>query len=492
MEYVIGVDIGTGSTKALAVNFSGQVISSAQAHYQTTSPSPGYYEQDPELVWQAFVNVIIALKSKVQSEPAAIILSSAMHSLIPVDLHGQPLHNMIIWADNRSATIAERIKKSAAAEMLYEQTGTPIHAMSPLCKIVWLKENNLKIFEQTKKFISIKELIWFKLFKTYEVDHSIASATGIMDIETCIWSANALDIAGISESQLSNLVSTDFQRNNIDVETCKILGIHPSTPFISGASDGCLANLGSFATAPGVAALTIGTSGAVRVASHAPVQNFNAMTFNYRLDNNTFICGGPSNNGGAALKWYAEIFLQKPLNSSSDYDTLLGSLSSTAPGADGLFFLPYLFGERAPIWNSDASGVFFGIKGRHSQSHFTRAVIEGISMALYDIADNMIRGGLPITQVNVSGGFVRSASWLQILANIFNKKICLINADDASAIGAAYLGLKALKVISSYGELKPETIKNILPQQEYIQLYQNNFLTYRNLYHSLKGNMVAN
>lgn len=490
-QYVIGVDIGTGSTKALAVNFSGQVISSSQAHYQTVSPQFGHYEQAPELVWQAFIKAISRLTSEIQSSPAAVILSSAMHSVIPVDKHGVPLHNMIIWADNRSADIAGRIKKSAAGEMLYEQTGTPIHAMSPLCKIVWLKENNSIVFKQTHKFISIKEFIWHKLFGTYEIDHSIASATGLMDIENCTWSANALDMAGISAEQVSTLVSTNFKQDSADIASCKLLGIPPSTPFIAGASDGCLANLGSFATGPGIAALTIGTSGAVRVASQKPVQNFKAMTFNYRLDDETFICGGPSNNGGAALKWYAEIFLQKPLLDTSDYDNLLGTLSQTAPGADGLIFLPYLFGERAPVWNSEASGVFFGIKSRHNQSHFTRAVVEGISMALYDIADNMINGGLPISQVNVSGGFVRSSAWLQILANIFNKKICLINADDASATGAAYLGLKTLNIIQSYNQLKSDKVTEVLPQVEFVQVYRNNFDTYRNIYQRLSPIMVS-
>jgi gluconokinase len=491
VDYVIGIDIGTGSTKALAIDFKGHVVSTAQVHYPTLTPEPGYFEQAPELIWQAFIKCVTRIISDVKTNPAAITLSSAMHSIMPVDQNGKPLHNSIIWADNRSADIAERIKQSAAGEMLYEQTGTPIHAMAPLPKIAWLKEHNPALFKSAYKFISVKEYIWLQLFKTYEADHSLASAEGLMDIENFCWSENALDTCGISVSQLSTLVATNYSRSGADPVVCKQMGLDPQTPFIIGASDGCLANLGSFATEKGVAALTIGTSGAVRVASNSPVFNFEAMTFNYRLDEKTFICGGPSNNGGVALKWFVENFLQKPLASPEDYDAILNTLSDTSAGAEGLIFLPYLFGERAPIWNSEASGVFFGIKSRHTQAHFTRAVIEGISMALYDIADNMIKSGLQISQVHVSGGFVRSSAWLQILANIFNKKICLINSDDASAMGAAYLGLKTLGIITDYNSLKPDKITEILPEPECVAAYQKSFQTYRSLYESLREHMIS-
>jgi gluconokinase len=206
------------------------------------------------------------------------------------------------------------------------------------------------------------------------------------------------------------------------------------------------------------------------------------MTFNYRLDENTFICGGPTNNGGVALKWYVESFLGKPLATIEDYAAILRTLPDTLPGADGLIFLPYLFGERAPLWNSDSCGVFFGIRSNHTQAHFTRAVVEGISTALYDIAENMMQAGSEIKQIHVSGGFVKSSLWLQVLANIFNKKICLINSDDASALGAGFLGLKTLNIISTYQALQPETSKEIFPEPEHVVTYEKSFRTYKELY----------
>lgn len=489
-QYVIGIDIGTGSSKALALNARGETLTSSQVHYDISSPLPGHCEQDPEMVWNAFISCIKRITTELKTPPDAIVLSSAMHSVIPVNSRGDAISPMIIWADNRSASIAKRIYESALGEVLYEQNGTPLHAMTPLCKILWLKENKKNIFTSAFKFISIKEYIWFKLFGDFQVDHSIASATGLMDILACQWSSNALSLLDMGEEKLSQLVPTNYKRSNVSSDLCTQLGVLPRTPFITGASDGCLANLGSFATDHGIAALTIGTSGAVRVASNQPVYNFKAMTFNYRLDEKTFICGGPTNNGGVALRWYVTNFLKLPLNTADDYNAILKTISNASPGSDGLVFLPYLFGERAPIWNSESAGAFFGIKSHHKQEHFTRAVVEGISFALYDIAENLIAGGSTIEEIHVSGGFVRSSAWLQILADIFNIKVCLLNTDDASAMGAAFLGLKETRLINDLQMLKPKTIKEVLPQRVNQEVYQRSFETYRKVYSSTKDLMI--
>jgi gluconokinase len=484
-DYVVGVDIGTSSTKALAIDSSGKVISTIQIHYSAKTPIPGRSEQDPEIVLNAFVECVQKLVLGRQYSPKAIILSSAMHSVIPVNQNAESLHPMIVWSDNRSAKIAERIKHSAMGEVLYEQTGTPIHAMSPLSKIIWLKENDPGLFSRTNKFISIKEFIWYRLFREFEVDHSIASATGLMDIENLQWNSNALDTAGINTNQLSQLVATSFQRSHPDSELASTLCIDPTTAFIIGASDGCLANLGSSAYSQGVASLTIGTSGAIRVAGKQPIFNYKAMVFNYRLDEETYISGGPTNNGGIVLKWYAENFLKKQLTTADDYSSLLQSLKNTE-ASDGLIFLPYLFGERAPIWNSEASGVFFGIKNYHTQDHFTRAVIEGISFALADIAENLDAADLPISIIHVSGGFVRSKAWLQILSDILQRRIALLHTEDASALGAGYLGLKTLGWVDGYHAFRSEPVDEIFPDPAKATYYKNQLIRYRKVYHQLE------
>jgi gluconokinase len=484
-EYVIGIDAGTGSLKGLAVDLKGSVVTSSQFSYPLIHESDDRREIDPANIWQAFINCVRQILDEMGSNPQCIVLSTAMHSLIVIGDGGTLLTKMLTWADNRAGAIAQRLRKSASGEMLYEQTGTPIHAMSPLCKILWMKENDRETFNRAVKFISIKEFLWWKLFGHFEVDYSIASASGMMDIERLHWNENALSVAGIESDKLGRLVDTNFSRRSLDPPLAQLIGLSANTIFLIGGSDGCMANLGSFATSAGVAALTIGTSGAIRVASASPVYNFAAMTFNYRLDSETYICGGPTNNGGVVVNWYAENFLNRKLVSASDYNELFATLKSTEPGANGLIFLPYILGERAPVWDSDATGMFFGIRQHHTQAHFTRAVIEGISMALYNIAENMQKCGLTIDLVNVSGGFVHSNEWLQILANIFGKKMRLINASDASALGAAYLGLKTTGKISTYEELKGHEGRELHPEENVFAIYQKQYLTFQELYKNL-------
>ena len=488
MNYLIGIDIGTGSTKAVAVNISGEPIHATQVSYPTYTPELTYSEQAPELIWQAFVKCILRLVEHLKEKPSGLVLSSAMHSVIPVDEKGNPLMNMITWADNRSATIAKALHASALGEKIYCETGTPIHAMTPVCKIKWLSENQSALFKKTFKFISIKEFIWFKLFGEYEVDYSIASATGMFDIGKLRWNESALTYCGITVEQLSQPVEVTHWRKELVSNPLQDLKSVQNIPFFIGASDGCMANLGSFAVAPGIAALTIGTSGAIRVANTRPTVNFRAMTFNYILTKDLFISGGPINNGGVVLKWYIEIFLQKEL-SPVEFDAFLDEMKRIKPGAEGLIFIPYLLGERAPIWDSEASGAFFGIRNFHTQPHFTRAVVEGISMALYSIAASMESTGLSIDRVHVSGGFVRSEEWLQILADIFNKEICLINAEDASAVGAAYLGFKSLNLIHDYEDLKPKQDASYTPNKENHAVYRKAFAIYEMLYKKLKPEM---
>lgn len=488
MKYIIGIDIGTGSTKAVAVDFSGDAVHTEQVSYPTLNPEPNYSEQAPELIWQAFVKCIQRTITALKSEPDAIALSSAMHSIIPIDKNGNALMNMITWADNRSSSIADRIKDSDMGDSIYEKSGTPIHAMAPLCKIIWLKENKNDIFSQAQKFISIKEYIWYKLFGVYEVDHSIASATGLFDIEKLTWNTVSLDLCGINNNMLSRPVPVDHTRQKV---TSDMVKISESVQFLIGGSDGCMANVGSCAIEPGVAALTIGTSGAIRVASSRPTYNHRAMTFNYCLFNNLYISGGPINNGGVALKWYIEKILRQKIDGPEKYDAVLSEIENIKAGADGLIFLPYLLGERAPIWNSNSSGLFFGIRNYHTQAHFTRAIIEGICLALFSIARAMEESGLSIQKIHASGGFTKSRAWIQILADIFGKTFYLLNSEDASALGAAYVALKKFDRIKSYGELAPLSTSPISPNMDNYRVYQQTFKLYDRLYKKLKDEMMV-
>jgi len=487
--YILGIDIGTGSTKAVAVALTGEALGVTQQHYDIDSPEPGYSEQNPLIIWDAFVKCMQEIVAKIGYAPQAVSFSSAMHSTIPVDEAGMPLAPMITWADARAENIAQDLRNSQKGEEIYRITGTPIHAMSPLCKLTWLQKNNTGLFTRAHRFISIKEFIWYKLFNSFQVDYSIASATGLFDILKLQWSNEACELAGITAEKLSQPVNTTYYRDDLDAVTANLLGVAADTGFIIGASDGCCANLGSHTTGPGIAALTIGTSGAVRITSPVPVYNYQGMTFNYLLNQNTYVCGGAVNNGGIAINWLLKNFLQKENLTAADYDALFNTIETVPAGSDGLLFLPYLYGERAPLWDTKTSGAYINIKPAHTQAHFLRAALEGICFALYDVLKTVEDASVNITQVNISGGFVSSGTWTQVLADITGKKLVVLQPEDASAVGAVYLAMQVLhpEIYDRLTRVNSETI--IHPDQQNHELYNRSFVVFKKLYHDLKDTM---
>jgi gluconokinase len=487
--YILGVDIGTGSTKAVAVDFTGDAMGMSQHYYPVKSPQPGYSEQDPELILQAFNSCITDMVTKTGYAPYAISFSSAMHSVIPVNRDGKPLANMITWADSRAEDIAQKIRASAQGPGIYKTSGTPIHAMTPLCKLIWLRENQPELFKTTYKFISIKEYIWYHLFSDYQIDYALASATGLFDIIKLSWNLQACELAGITTDQLSKPVNTTYNRADLNPSAAASLKLGTDTRFIIGASDGCCANLGSYVTSAGTASLTIGTSGAIRVTGSQPVCNFEAMIFNYLLDEKTFVSGGAVNNGGIVLNWLIKSFLDKKLPGHSDYDDVFSQMATITAGSDGLIFLPYLYGERAPLWDTKSCGVFFNIKPQHTQAHFLRAGLEGICFALKDVLQTLERSSPTINQLNISGGFITSTVWTQMLADITGKKLAIVQQEDASAIGAVFLAAEALDLNSSIK--KPPTINEttIIPNEQNYKTYTRSFELFRRLYKDLKETM---
>ena len=277
----------------------------------------------------------------------------------------------------------------------------------------------------------------------------------MFNIENLEWNKPSLQLCDITASHLSEIVPTDFTRNDLDTRSAAMLDIPADTTFCIGASDGCLANIGSYAMKPGIASLTIGTSGAVRIAGAEPIHNYSAMIFNYVLDKNTFISGGPINNGGNVLKWLFQTFLNNNNPSETDYEVFFKIIETIPAGCQGLLFLPYLYGERAPVWDEKSSGVFLGIKSYHTSGHFLRAALEGICFALKNILEIIEASAVSIKQLNVSGGFVHSKTWMQILADVTSKKICLEQTEDASSLGAALFHMKALNIINDYSSISP-------------------------------------
>jgi gluconokinase len=486
--YIIGVDIGTGSTKAVAVNQDGKTLGSIQKTYTLLKDNSQKAEQDPQVLLSAFFSCIREIIGKMKELPLAVSLSSAMHSIMAVNEEGSPISNLIIWSDSRSTEIAKELRQEKTGQSIYMATGTPLHAMSPLCKIIWWRENEKDIFAKAHKFISIKEYIWFTLFNEFIIDHSIASATGLFNIDTLSWNSESLLKAQISFNKLSSPVSTDHYRTGISNNACQLSGLNPLIPVCIGASDGCLANLGSNSLKEGIAAITIGTSGAVRITSPIPIRNCVTMSFNYILDKQHFICGYPINNGGNIMEWLVREFLNNQVSGSDPYRTLFDMTQNVPAGSEGLIFLPYIFAERAPVWDEEASGIFLGIRSKHTQAHFIKAIIEGVCYALKNVLELIELSSSEVKEIHASGGFIKSLEWVQLLADITGKNIVIVETEDASAIGAAYLAYRSLNIKNDIKDGKHES-RIITPHKLNTKEYSKYFQVYKTLYPGVQESM---
>lgn len=480
-KYSIGVDIGTTSCKAVLFSKEGKNLHQVMIEYPLYTPEPKAAEQDPDEIYAAVIAAIQSLmnKSKAkQSSIQVISFSAAMHSLIAVDEDGHPLTQTLTWADQRSEPYAKLLKE-LNGHSIYEKTGTPIHPMSPLCKLIWLKEENPVVFNKARRFIGIKEYVFYRLFNEYVVDYSIASATGLFNMKQLNWDKEALETAGISRNKLSEIVPTTKVFTDMNPEIADRMGINAGTPVVIGANDGCLANLGVNAIDKGVVAVTIGTSGAIRTVTDKPVTDPKGRIFCYALTENHWVIGGPVNNGGMILRWLRnELCFEEveyaDMNGLETYDVITEKISKVQAGSSGLIFHPYLAGERAPSWNANARGSFYGLALHHKKEHMMRAVLEGINMNLYMVLlalEEVI--GIP-EKVHATGGFANSSVWRQMLSNIFNQEVHVPESVESACLGAAVLGRYAIGDIENLSDIQYMVKTNEInePEPEEVKVYE--------------------
>lgn len=456
-ECILGIDIGTTSTKVVLFTSAGEVVDQHAVGYPLLSPQPDIQEQDPEEIYQAVVQSIRTVVNRHPERLKCLIglaFSTAMHSLIAVDAQGQPLTNSITWADRRSTPWVSQIHKRRNAYDLYTRTGTPIHPMSPLVKLMWLRSEQPDLFDRAAKFISIKEYVLYRWFKQFVVDYSIASTSGLFNIRTLDWDPEALELAGITSAQLSQLVSTTHIFAPMMTEAAISMGLPIDIPVVIGASDGALANLGVGAISPGIVAITVGTSGAVRAVLDHPQTDKKGRLFCYTLTENHWVIGGATNNGGIILRWVRDNLTDAEVNTAQllqkdPYDILTAIAATVPAGSDGLIFHPYLAGERSPLWDANARGSFFGLALNHNKAHLIRAVLEGIVYNLYVVLDALQEVVGQAKSIKATGGFARSTLWRQMLADVFDRAVTIPETYESSCFGAAILGLYALGRISN-------------------------------------------
>jgi gluconokinase len=454
MDVVIGIDTGTTATKAIAAGLDGRVRAQTSVHYPLLVPGPGRAELDPDALRAAartaLVDVAVAAREH-GDRVIAVSLSAFLHALVPMDADGRPLGPLVTWADGRAGKQCEQIVATGRASGLHARTGTPVHPMSPLTKLAWWRANDPDTLRATPRWGGVKELILAELADApFVLDLSVASGTGLYDIHQRRWDPEALEISGVRADQLAAVVATT-ERLRLRPEVAAAAGLPPGTPLIVGAADGPLANLGVGATPAGVAAISLGTSGALRTVVDRPTADEAGRLFCYALTEDRWVIGGAVNNAGSVVRWAGQSFaagFERSGATGEDADerdaALLTEAAGAPAGSDGLLCLPYLLGERAPWWRPGLRGAYLGLRREHGRPHLVRAAVEGVCQQLALVRDSFSAEGFEVTEVRATGGAVASDLWVGVLAATLNLPVAVADTPEGTALGACLLGLHAL------------------------------------------------
>jgi gluconokinase len=367
---------------------------------------------------------------------------------------------VITWADQRAADVAGELLADGRAGPLHDRTGTPVHAMSPMVRLAHLAATDPEAVRATPRWGGVKELVIAALCgRPGVVDRSCASATGLYDIRERRWDDEALHLAGVRADQLAEVVPTTDVLPGLRPEVAARAGLPADLPVVVGASDGVLANLGIGAVRPEVAAVSIGTSGALRVVVPKPAVDPSRRLFCYALTDEHWVVGGAVNNGGSVVRWAAQALASgfgRPDPEGEDADlldaALLEEAATVPPGSDGLLCLPYLLGERAPWWRSGLSGAYLGLRRDHGRPHLVRAAVEGVCQQLALVRDAVAATDTPVREVRATGGAMASPLWSGTLAAALDLPVRLADSPEGTGLGACLLGLHALGALPDLDE----------------------------------------
>ncbi|NJC26024.1 gluconokinase [Neolewinella antarctica] len=445
-QFFVGVDVGTTSVKVCAFDGTGKMVTESIEAYPLDHPEPGAATQSPRKILASCGRALQRTVAETPGKIAAIGLSCPMHSVLLYNENEGFDDTIYTWADNRGQAVMDQLSPELR-ERLHYLTGTPVHPMSPLVKIRWLMEFRPEKMAWATHIYGLKELLTSAWATETLLDEQLASATGLYDTERGQWCPEA-QLAAVPvpktafeqngwKFQLAT-VKPATHRLHWRPEIAEAFGV-TDVPLFLGGSDGCLANLGSGITEPGQVAVTIGTSAAVRATHRTARVDPARKLFNYRIDARTFAIGGASNNGGKVIEYWQQLLRADFPDVASFIDAAF-----TVKKADCPVLEPYLYGERAPLWDATASGALRGLRGHHRPAHVARAVLEGVTDNVAAILHDLEAAVGEAKVIEASGGFTRSPEWVALLGERSGREVVIADTPQASAFGAALVAKRGL------------------------------------------------
>lgn len=491
MNYLIGIDIGTSGTKSVLFDTAGTVVASDTCEYPLIQLQNGWAEQRCADWWEAVCKTLKKItKAAAGGKICGIGLSGQMHGLVMLDEHDAVIRNAIIWCDGRTTAECREIEERAGRERLIEITANPALEGFTASKILWVKKHEPDNYKRCKHILLPKDYIRLKLTGMYATEVSDASGMQLLDIKNRCWSSEICEKLDIDQSLLAKLYESPDVTGYVTDEAAEAAGLTPGIPVAGGAGDNAAAAIGTGVCKAGKAFTTIGTSGVVFAHTDTPVIDKKGRI-------HTFCCAVPgawhvmgvTQAAGLSLNWFKNNIAEQ--FSYREIDRLCEKIDI---GADKLLYLPYLMGERTPILDANARGVFFGLCAMHTKMHLARAVMEGVSYSLYSCLEVLQEMKIDVSDMAVCGGGAKSAFWRKMLADVFNFPVKTMQAEEGPALGAAILAGCAAGVYRSVQEgcdaiVKPKAKTE--PSYENHSLYEKFYGIYKKLYPALSDSFQA-
>lgn len=498
MNYLLGMDIGTSSTRAIIIDENGKLAASATCEYPLITPKPGWAEQNPEDWWEASVKVIRQVIKDSQISPediAGVGPSGQMHGSVFIDSRGNVIRPAILWCDQRTQAQCDEIYDIFGYENYIKLSYNKALTGFTVPKILWLRENEPQNYKKIYKLLLPKDYIRYKLSGAFATEVSDASGTGILNIRERNWSKEILDGLKIDRDMLPEVFESYEVSAKVSGEAARLTGLIEGTPIVGGAGDQAGGAVGSGIVKPGLISDYIGTSGVVFSYCDEPVYDNEGRlhSFCHAVPGKWHLMGVTLSAAGS-LNWYNEKFgpsnvIKEKYPDAKSYKLLDKQAESVECGSDGLIFLPYLSGERTPYADPCARGVFFGLSYLHGQDHFVRSILEGVAFSQYDCLNLMSEIGIKSDKVVLFGGGAKSKIWRQIVADVFNIKIVTLNVEEGPSYGGALLagvGCGIYKTIQEATDRAIKEVDEILPDKKNVKKYAMLYEIYGSLYKSLK------
>jgi len=484
---LLGVDVGTGGTRAVLIDRAGKVRASfASEHSPIRSEHIGWAEQDPGDWWRATREAIagaIAAIGSTGSEIEAVGLTGQMHGCVMLDANGAVLRPALIWCDQRTQPQCDWLTEKIGFDRLIELTANPALPNFTLTKLLWVREHQPEIFSRIAHVLCPKDYVRYQLTGELAMDMQEASGTLLLDVAHRRWSTEVAEAAGIPMAWLPRLFEGPEICARISVGGAGATGLAAGTPVAAGAGDQGAGAIGMGILAPGSVSATIGTSGVVFAATDSPIKDKlgRLHTFCHAAPGRWHVMG-VTNGAGLSLRYFRDTFAP-----ASTYEELLTLAAEAPPGCDGLLWAPYLFGERTPHLDPDARAAFVGITASHTRAHFLRAILEGVAFSLRDTFTLFNELKIPVKAIRLGGGGARGPLWRQIQADVYGHSVDLLEAEEGGAFGAALLagtGIGAWPDVESACEATVRIAKSIAPRDA--DEMAKSYKTYRRIYPALR------